>query len=83
MIAESSTERVKYPTWSSEFANENKPNLEILPQVGLIPTNPLNYSGFLTESPVSLPIENGAIHDETPAALPQLEPPHNLSFLES
>ena len=62
---------------------KNKPYLEILPQVGLIPTKPLKDAGFLTESPVSLPIAKGATHDETPAALPQLDPPHNLSFLSS
>ena len=57
----SNTERVKYATVSILVANAPRPNLEILDHVGLRPTKPAYEAGFLTESPVSLPIARGTI----------------------
>ena len=63
------------PTWSKLEAKGNNPNLLILPYVGLKPTVPVYDAGFLTESPVSLPILKGTIPRLTATALPQDEPP--------
>ena len=61
-------------------ANGKSPKREILPQVGLKPTSPAWEAGFLTESPVSLPKDIGAIPWAKAAAEPEDDPPTILSW---
>src|ERR1700722_7620736 len=74
-IAQSSTERVSGPGWSSEYSRGKMPSRLARPCVGFKPTTPHRAAGMRTEPPLSVPTEGGTRPAAPMAPEPLLEPP--------
>src|SRR5215510_6545836 len=73
--AQSTTDRARTPTWSSEAERGMSPADAIASRVGLKPTQPQYEAGMRTEPSVSLPIAAAAIPAATPGGVAPTEHP--------